>query len=281
MKLFLLFPLIFTVLLSSSTEREFKCISFNIRYGLADDGENSWKFRRHVVFDFINSQNADFLGLQEALLFQIEEIIENCPQYRFVGRSRQADDSEGEATPVLYNPEKWELIEYETRWLSETPEIPGSKSWNSSLPRIFTWASFKNRIDRQKLIVYNTHFDHISDEARYQSARQIIEHMRNHHPEENIILLGDFNALEINRPIQYFLNNDLFRIKDAYREIHTEEKDMDATFYGWQDHIPGTGKRIDYIFYKGKLAPVKVFVSDFNENNQFPSDHLPVVAIFR
>ena len=214
------------------------------------------------------------------MIFQIEEILEHCPGYDYVGRTREIDGKSGEATPLLYKPENWNLIDYDTRWLSETPDIPGSKSWDSSLPRVFTYAKFRRKSDDREIVVYNTHYDHISAWARHESSKTIISHMKQQYSQEDIFLLGDFNALETSEPITYLLNNDVMALHDVYRDMYKTENENDMTFYGWNDHIPGTGKRIDYIFYTGNIIPQKAYVSNFNKEEQYPSDHMPVVATF-
>jgi endonuclease/exonuclease/phosphatase family metal-dependent hydrolase len=258
-----------------------KAMTFNIRYGTANDGENAWDYRKDMVFQVICNSGCDFVGLQEAMIFQIEEIISQCPSYTYIGLTREADPTEGEASPVLYNKIKWELIEGETLWLSETPEKPGSRSWNSSLPRIFTWGKFKHRENDEELLIYNTHYDHMSAEARYNSSRILIEHIYSRINGLDIILLGDFNASENQAPIKYITTNQVQTLSDAYRTVNIQHSENDMTFYGWNDHKPGTGKRLDYIFFTGALIIESSEVVTFNIDGRYPSDHMPVIAEFR
>lgn len=258
-----------------------KVISFNIRYGKADDGSNSWIYRKNILFDFIRKENADFLGLQEAMIFQLEEILKNCPEYQYVGRTREADGISGEATPILYRKSDYELIDQGSLWLSDTPEVPASKSWDSALPRIFTWARFRRKKDLKNLIVYNTHFDHLGEQARFQSSKVIIDHMHQHFRNDDMILLGDFNALEISEPIEYLAGNHTVPLRDAYRKLHPGKKEQDMTFYGWGEHTAGSGKRIDYVFYAGSMEPQQAYVSDYHVDLKYPSDHMPVVVTFK
>jgi endonuclease/exonuclease/phosphatase family metal-dependent hydrolase len=272
--------LLFFLIMSPINPDEIKVVTFNIRYGAADDGSNSWTYRKKVLFDFIRDENADFLGLQEAMMFQIEDILQACTAYRYVGRTREADSTSGEATPILYKEKMYDLIGQGSLWLSDTPEVPASKSWDSSLPRIFTWAQFRRKKDSRDLIVYNTHFDHLGDTARIESSKLIVDHMIHHFKDRNIILLGDFNALEESAPIRNLTENENLRLLDAYRRLHPERKERDMTFYGWNEHLEGTGGRIDYVFYTGSLEPEEAFVSDYHENDHYPSDHMPVVVTF-
>lgn len=261
-------------------DHEVKVISFNIRYGTAGDGSNSWPQRRDILFNFVRNEDADFLGLQEAMMFQVAEILQECPGYKFIGITREADGISGEATPILYKEARYELIEQGTRWLSEAPGDVASKSWDSSLPRIFTWAHFRRKKDAKDLIVYNTHYDHLGETARLESSKVIVAHMIENYKDLDIILLGDCNASEDSEPIRYLTENNNLPLLDTYRIVHPERQEKDMTFYGWNTHLAGTGKRIDYIFYAGSLKPEKAYVSDYHENNHFPSDHMPVVATF-
>ena len=258
-----------------------KAMTFNIRYGTANDGENSWEFRKDLVFNVIRQGGYDFIGMQEAMVFQIEEILGQCEGYQYIGITRETDPTKGEASPILYNTLKWDLIEGKTMWLSETPEIPASKSWNSSLPRIFTWGIFENKKSKQRILIVNTHYDHRSAEARHQSSMVIIDHIKRIKNNLSAILLGDFNAGEDQAPITYLTNNSVLPLKDAYRSINKKAQEKDMTFYGWNEHIPGTGKRLDYIFYTGDIIPVSSEVINYNSDGRYPSDHLPVTAEFK
>ena len=164
---------------SADQQAQARVLSFNIRYGLADDGDNSWPQRRELVFEAIRAGSYDFIGLQEALPFQIEEIQERLPGYGLLSRTREADPNEGEACAIFYRSSRWRLDpeQHGTFWLSATPEEPGSKSWDSSLPRIATWGAFISRQTDQQIYVYNTHFDHRGSAARLESAKLIRAHI--------------------------------------------------------------------------------------------------------
>ena len=263
-----------------SENNPIKAMTFNIRYGTANDGENSWEFRKNLVFDVICDNKCDFIGLQEAMIFQIDEIIQNCPSYNYIGVTRNIDPTEGEASPILYNASKWKLLEGKTHWLSETPDIPGSKSWNSSFPRIFTWGRFQNIEEKTEILIFNTHYDHRSAEARFNSSRVIIDYIFTMTNGISAILLGDFNAPEDQDPIIYLTANQVLPLKDVYRTLHETYEEKDMTFYGWDEHKPGTGKRLDYIFSMDEIQPVSCEVIQYNIEGRYPSDHMPVIAEF-
>jgi len=267
--------------LKENKDDTIKAMTFNIRYGTAKDGDNAWKYRKDMVFSVIRDSNCDFIGLQEALVFQIDEIIQNCAAYKYIGVTREVDPTEGEASPILYNASKWTLLDSKTLWLSETPEKPGSKSWNSSLPRIFTWGKFKHNVNNRELMIINTHYDHRSAEARHNSSRVIVEHIFTKMNGLSVVLLGDFNASEDQAPITYLKSNQVFPLTDVYREVNKDHTEDDMTFYGWKEHVAGTGKRLDYIFCVGDITPLSSKVVKYNIEGRYPSDHMPVTAEFK
>ena len=61
-----------------------KVMSFNIRYGAANDGENSWKHRDYLVLETIKNYNPDLIGYQEALKFQVDILKANLDGYGFM-----------------------------------------------------------------------------------------------------------------------------------------------------------------------------------------------------
>lgn len=258
-----------------------RAMTFNIRYGTANDGENSWEFRKDLVFNVVMESQCDFIGMQEAMIFQVHEILEHCKEYQYVGVTRETDPSLGEASPILYNSSRWKLIEGNTLWLSESPEIPGSKSWESSLPRIFTWGKFEHNESKRQILIVNTHYDHRSADARYHSSGVIVKYIKQMKSGLPAILLGDLNAGEDQPPITYLIDNEVLPLKDAYRTINMKPEEKDMTFYGWNVHTPGTGKRLDYIFYTGDIKVLSSEVINYNSGGRYPSDHMPVIAEFK
>ena len=119
-----------------SKKSELRVMSFNIRLGVANDGENRWDLRKDLVVETIRKYNPDLLGLQEVFPMQEEYLRENFPEYIYYGRSRLVDPKDGEACSVMFRKDRFEAIKKATFWLSETENEPGSKSWDSSLPRI-------------------------------------------------------------------------------------------------------------------------------------------------
>ena len=106
-------------------------MSFNIRYGTAKDGENEWTARRDVLFEVIRDAKPDLLGLQEALDFQIDEILAAVSGYAVVGVGRDDGAERGKYSAILFRTERFHVAEAGTFWFSDTPTVPGSKSWGN------------------------------------------------------------------------------------------------------------------------------------------------------
>ncbi|MEN8122704.1 MAG: endonuclease/exonuclease/phosphatase family protein [Bacteroidota bacterium] len=256
---------------NESNNIKVKVMTFNIRYANPNDGDNIWGNREKLVYNVFKKYKCDFVGSQEVLPQQLLDLKGNLPLYCYISRSRDKNPDKGEACPLFYITKKWKLIDSQTFWLSETPAITGSKSWESSLPRICTWGLFENKKTGFKLRVYNTHFDHRSQKAREESIKLIIRMIEDHKKDSlPFILMGDLNVEPDNMVIKKL--NSLYT--DSYKK-NNQRSEPDYTFQGWDIK---NKKRIDYIYTSKKIEVKKSIVIRFNRNGQYPSDHLPVYS---
>ncbi|HEX7069678.1 MAG TPA: endonuclease/exonuclease/phosphatase family protein, partial [Rhodothermales bacterium] len=171
-----------------------RAMSFNIRYATESDGEHAWSQRRDLASSVVRFHRPDVVGVQEALIEQLNDLKERLPDYDWVGAGRDDGKTGGEFSAILYRPDRLELLDSDTFWLSETPDVPGSKSWDTAITRVVTWALFRDRTDGARFYHFNTHFDHIGQEARRQSAMLIVERIANRAEDVPAIVTGDFNA---------------------------------------------------------------------------------------
>ena len=173
-------------------------MSFNIRYGTANDGENHWTNRRDMLFALLRTENPDLIGLQEALRFQIDEILAAVPGYAVVGVGRDDGKAAGEMSAILFRIARFHVAASGTFWFSDTPEIPGSKSWGNRITRIASWARFVDR-DGTAFTHYNLHLDHESQPSREKSTALLLQRITARPiPSEPVIVTGDFNVGESN-----------------------------------------------------------------------------------
>ncbi|MBU51903.1 MAG: hypothetical protein CL920_24700 [Deltaproteobacteria bacterium] len=258
-----------------------KVMSLNIRYDNPHDGSNSWPHRKTLVCDVLRENAPDFIGLQEALKHQLEDIIHALEGYDGYGRSRRAYTEDDEWSPLCYDSKRWWLDQRQrgTFWLSDTPDHEGSQSWGSSLPRIVTWARFIEKQTNEGIYVYNTHFDHRSSEARLQSAKLLIQRIQSRECQhEPFLLMGDLNAGENTPPLRYLKGNEhTMPLVDTFREKHPDERKA-GTFGGWSGSK--SGPKIDYILIDAHaqttLHDAQIIYT--SKDGRYPSDHFPITA---
>ena len=244
-------------------------ISYNIRYNSQSDGEDIWDLRKGELVAQINQHSPDSFGVQEATQIQMQYILEALPEYAYVGVGRDNGATKGEYSAVFYLKEKFKLLESKTFWLSETPEEV-SVGWDAALPRICTYAQFKEHTTGRVFWHFNTHFDHVGKAARANSALLIIEKIKSLVSTESVfVLTGDFNASPNELPITHLKN--AFRDPLEYIELSGPE----GTFNAFNLQAP-LDRRIDYIFFQGLTPLSYAHLSEKRANGRWISDHLPV-----
>ena len=260
-----------------------KVMSFNIRNGMAKDGENAWPLRKDFVVETIRMFDPDLLGLQEVHGFQAEFLKEHLPEYGYFGVAREADLTTGEYVPVMYKRDRFELVDEGYFWLSETPEVPGSKSWDSALPRLATWILIKDRKSgNARMIFGNTHFDHRGKVARLESAKLIRTRIDSVLPDIPVIVTGDFNTHEKLEPYAELVtsNGDSGApLIDTYRVIHPQVRDLEGTFSAFSGNRERN--RIDWVLTTQDFVILNASINYTQENGRNPSDHYPVEATVR
>lgn len=247
-------------------------MSFNIRYGTAKDGENEWTRRRTMLFDLVREQDADLVGLQEALDFQVDEITAAVPGYATIGVGRDDGGARGEFAAILFRKNRFRVAEAGTFWFSDTPAVPGSKSWGNNITRICTWARLIDR-DGRGFVVYNVHLDHQSQPSRERSTlllRQRID--ARSFAAEPVVVTGDFNVGEKNPALATLVGPFV----DTYRVVRPQETTV-GTFTGFKfGNVDG--EKIDYILVQPGTEVMHADIVRFTREQRYPSDHFPVVA---
>lgn len=256
---------------------ELTVMTFNLRYGLAQDGENAWPKRRELLLETIRQHDPDVIGVQECLLFQAEYIEEELRGYRWVGVGRE-ESGGGEMAAIFYRQKELMPVSSGNFWLSETPEVPGSKSWDSSLPRICTWAKFYHPASKEWFHVYNNHFDHVGQQAREESAKLVAKRVRELPEDAKVIVTGDFNAIaEESAPFKTFIEQGLF---DSWLSAPARKGPV-TTWSAFKSPDYESKQRIDWILFRGPLTCLTAETVTYNQEGRYPSDHYPVVATFK
>lgn len=258
---------------SSGSAQKLSLMTYNIRYATVNDGSNQWEKRK----DFLSQQLAfhapDIFGIQEGLSVQVEYLDRSLPGYSYIGVGRDDGKTKGEYCAIFFKKDKFQLIGHHTFWLSERPDKV-SKGWDAAFERICTYAFFMDKNSGKIFLVFNTHFDHIGDEARQKSAELIVE-MVNQINKDNlpVFIMGDFNLNEKSDPITY--------LSQSYNDTRNVSMESPfgpfGTFTGFEYHEP-VKDRIDYIFCsKENITIEKYGVLTDSKEQRYPSDHLPVM----
>lgn len=248
-------------------------MTYNIRYDNPNDGKNQWLYRNEFLCDQITYNEVDVFGIQEGLHHQVKYLDNNFKNFSYVGIGRDDGKEKGEYSAIFYNSNKFEVIKSDTFWLSETPEKI-SVGWDASMERICTYVLLEIKSSNQRFWVFNTHFDHIGDKARFESSKLIFSKIQQINLKNlPVFVMGDFNLLPTSEPIKY-----LSEVLDDSKMISlTKPFGPNGTFSGFNFNKP-VKDRIDYIFTnKEKVKVNKYAVLSDSKECKYPSDHLPVI----
>ncbi len=265
----------------SKSSIKLRLMSFNIRNGRAKDGENKWENRKDFVCDVIKESSSDIIGLQEAFHFQLEYIKKKLPYLSAIGEGRDGGKN-GEYSAILFRSRRFSVKDSGTFWLSDTPEIK-SKGWGNRYLRICTWACLNDLQTGELFYVYNTHFDHQSQNARFRSAKLIARRISERKHPAPFVLMGDFNANEDNDVVVYLKGGKVsgesekspIQLEDSFRVLHPADKDV-GTGGGFDGRK--NGPKIDYIFIPQGWKTTQAAIIRIDREGKFPSDHFPVFA---
>lgn len=251
-----------------------KVMSFNIRYGIADDGENRWEQRKALVIERIMDFEPDLIGMQECRDDEQAEYVRNrLGGWKFLGVPRGGGDQTSlEMAPVLYRESSFNLIERGCFWLSETPQVAGSKSWASTFARTATWARLLHIPSSREMVFLNTHFDY--HPAAIDAAARLLKHWADKTLQEYpLIVTGDFNA-DKNSAAYACLTGD-GRLRDIYRQVHPGGEG-EATFHGFGQ--PGAESAIDWVLASEHFEVLSATIDRCQPEGRYPSDHYPLKA---
>ena len=253
-------------------------MSFNLKFGTYE--LNPWDKRAPIMLRLLQRYRPLFLGTQETLGYQIEDLLRGLEGYASIGVSRQGTD-EDEYSALLYDARVAELLDTGTFWLSETPDVPGSLGPSALHPRIATWGEFRVAGASERTYVFNTHLSFL-DQAALRNAQVLLEEMERLVVGGEVVVTGDFNVPR-GGPVWRLFQKAGFR--DAW-QLAERSAGPGFTFHDWQGESAGLDDRIiDWILYRppsgGAAAPpsLRVEVIADSENGIYPSDHFPVALL--
>jgi len=276
MKKTMLVFLLFT--LQANAQSTLKVMTFNIRLNVVSDSSNAWPFRKDKVASQILFHGINLLGVQEALHEQMLDLAESLPRFKYVGVGRDDGKTKGEYSAIFYDTTKLQLLDGSTFWLSQTPTVAGSKGWDAVKSRIVTWCRFKVTSTGKTWFAFNTHFDHKGSVARKESAKFLLQQVKDIAGGFPAIITGDFNAIPDDEPIKLLMDPaDALHLTDTKAICSTPHYGPTGTFTGFASKEVSDDP-IDYIFITKGFKVLKHATIAGSWKGKFASDHFSVVA---
>lgn len=276
-KILILFCLL-RLALNVNAQDHLNIMTFNVRYNNPRDSLNGWPHRADKVSSQILFHEAHIVGVQEALHDQMQDMDRALTRFKYVGGGRDDGKEKGEYSAIFYDTTRLQALQSQTFWLSETPQVPGSKGWDAAITRIVTWAKFRDKKTRKEFYHFNTHFDHIGKVARTESAKLILKYANQIAGSVPYIVTGDFNSHPDQEPIQVITNpKDPVHLTDTKAISLTPHYGPTGTANAFQAKEVND-KPIDYIFIRHGIKVLQHATLSQTWEGRFSSDHFPVFA---
>jgi len=257
----------------AALDKAISVFTLNLRFGLADDGPNSWKFRKKGFPDLLNEFLSDFMAFQEVNDFQENFLERLLDGYYYIGKRKPAPRFW--QNNLIFYESSWQCLGWEHFFLSATPDIP-SRSPGSKWPRQCTIGLFSR--GNKRVILINTHFD-FDEQIQIESAQYIVKRLLKYPPEIPAILLGDFNCPPSQPCHKVFTGEEPELTVEGGRFFKPVfSKPYPGTHHGFSGEAGGN--QIDWIMYSGNIRPVKWGVVRDKFAGVYPSDHFPLYAVF-
>ena len=250
-----------------------KLVTYNLRFGIEEDPQ-PWSRRRGPMIELLRGLAPGVLGTQEGLDHQLADVLAGLGEHYAMVAEHRGDGEREESSAILYDTGLLELTEVRHRWLSPTPEVPGSRGWGAYFPRMYSVARFRRIADGGALVVIATHLDHEVEQARLESARILAAEVTALGSEVPLVLMGDFNVDVGSAPYRVLLEAGL---RDAV-EVASRRGPVTGTFNAYGPPDP-EGERIDWVLVNDLVQVGSARVVDAAPGGPYPSDHLPVEVV--
>ena len=292
----MLVPLMSNCKIVKSSNCSVRWCTFNIR--LQNDGDEKagvgWSVRKDRVANYIKDNDIQIVGMQEVLHAQLEDLLARLPKYDYVGVGRTDGKTKGEYAPIFFLKKKFKCLEKGNFWLSETPDVPGSKGWDAALERVASYAKLKDKTTGKVFMAVNTHFDHVGVTARRESAKLIMKKIQEIVGDQPAVVTGDFNVTEADEAYKTMIgqqttdngqqsiaedsnrqivNGQMVKLNDAY---HMTTNNTGAT-YTWHQfcQLPQNKRdKIDFIFITPNIKVSHTHIEEPNPEALL-TDHNP------
>ncbi|WP_276378730.1 endonuclease/exonuclease/phosphatase family protein [Flavobacterium sp. H4147] len=250
-----------------------KIMTYNIRLDVASDGENAWPNRKDYFTSQIQFYSPDIFGVQEATPNQVIDIASALTNYDKFGVGRE-EGGLGEACTIYYKKDRFKVLDSNTFWLSETPNVV-SRGWDAACNRVCTYGLFKDLKTKKTFYVFNLHLDHMGEVARVKGVELVLSKIATLNTKNYpAFLMGDFNSEPETAQIAA-----IKKVMDDTKDVSKEKPfGPSGTFNDFKHNEPVT-LLLDYIFISKNsgLKIQKHAVLSDSKDLKYPSDHLPVL----
>lgn len=219
--------------------------TYNIRNANKSDSleGNGWGQRLPQIAGLIRFNDFEVFGTQEVLHHQLTDLLADLPGYGYVGVGRDDGKEKGEYAAIFFKKDRLDTIKSGHFWLSPITDRP-NRAWDAALPRICTWAYFKDKQSRLKFWYFNLHMDHKGVLARKNSTLVVLSKIKELTHGEPVILTGDFNMDQTSE--SYSTIDQSGMLRDAF-ELAEIRYASNGTFNAFNTNLE-TKSRIDHIF---------------------------------
>ena len=275
-KLFLILLLLTGSVTISKAQHQLNVGTYNLRYSNKGDSTagNGWGQRFPAAAQLIRFQDLDIFGTQEAKFHQLNELTDSLPGYKWIGVGRDDGKVGGEFSAVVYKQDKFKVLKSGNFWMSTVTDKP-NKGWDAMFPRLCTWVQFKEAKTGFIFYLFNLHMDHVGVVARRESAKLVLEKIKQMAGKTPTILTGDFNVDQDSDSYAVINNSGL--LKDSY-VLSPVKLAPSSTFNSFDANTAGD-RRIDHVFVTKDFKVLRYGILTNTYHGRTPSDHYPVVAI--
>ena len=244
-----------------------------------------WSDRKQSCLKVITSRKPDIICFQEGIYESNDFFKKELKGYESFGFDGPEMDPWTEGyhligkNMIFWKKSRYELVSEGCYWLSETPTIGGSISWDSSRARHCNWVRLRDRKTGVVFRVLDVHLDHLIREAKAEQTKVVIQETGQYAEGFPQILCGDFNSGRKDPPYQLLTEAGWH---DAYEDIHGKEE-TGSTAHSWKPERlsgPKTGRRIDFVYSRGEVRTIDAAIVKDAPGGIWPSDHFFMYAVF-
>ena len=252
--------------IDEKAEDAVRVMSYNIR--CKDVAGTPASRRRLLALEMILRVQPDTLGVQEATpewMFWLRRL----PGYDVVGEGRDGN-GRGEHNPIVYNSDKYRLVDTDTFWLSETPEQV-SLGWDGACNRICTWALLEDRETGERFAHVNSHFDYKGRTAMREGAKMVSGFIEANFADVPVVFTADMNAVPGSEPYRIMCGT-LSDLRES-----APDSTVCFTYRDTQDHVDADCI-LDYVLASDDVTPLTFRTVTEGINGRYVSDHFPIYA---